>query len=116
MRNVAVLPEALSAKSVQLSIRMTQLMDTNLENLASRIRLFITSSFLSSNEEPISDDLDLIGTGILDSLAVVEIAGYLENLAGREIGGHELTPKNIGSIRAMTQFVLKDGPGNAENA
>jgi acyl carrier protein len=78
------------------------------DHLAATIRDFIIRSFAPGERpEDLPDDLDLIHSGILDSLAVVHTASFLQQLAGTEIEAHELTPKNIGSIAAMTLFVRR---------
>lgn len=72
------------------------------------IRNFIIESFASGERpENLPDDLDLIKSGVLDSLALVETASFLEDLAGTEIGSHQLTPDNVGSIGAMTAFIQR---------
>lgn len=76
------------------------------ERLADRIRSFIIQSFIPGERpENLPEDLDLIKSGILDSLALIEMASYLEELVGGEIEHHELTPVNVGSIGAMVSFV-----------
>ena len=78
------------------------------DRLTETIRSFIIDSFAAGERpENVPDDLDLIKSGILDSLALVETASFLEDLAGSEIGSHELTPDNVGSIGAMTRFIAK---------
>ena len=78
------------------------------DGLGRTIRAFILESFAQGERpENLPDDLDLIRSGILDSLAVVRTASFLQDLAGVEIEAHELTPKNIGSIGAMTSFVRR---------
>lgn len=78
------------------------------DGVAETIRNFIIQSFVRDERpENLPDDLDLIRSGILDSLAIIHTATFLEELAGTEIGVHELTPKNIGSIGAMTGFVKR---------
>jgi acyl carrier protein len=75
-------------------------------DLPHQIRTFIWQSFVP-NEQPerLTEDLDLIDSGVLDSLAVVEVADFLEGLSGVPIQTHELTRRNIGSIGAMVRFV-----------
>ncbi len=74
--------------------------------LSQRIHTFIWQSFVP-NEQPerLTEDLDLIDSGVLDSLAMVEVADFLEGLSGVPIQTHELTKKNVGSIGAMVRFV-----------
>lgn len=78
------------------------------DSLHQTIRSFILESFAPGERpENLPDDLDLIKSGILDSLALVETASFLEDLAGSEIGSHELTPDNVGSIQGMASFVAR---------
>ena len=76
------------------------------DGVTETIRDFILKSF-ARGERNLPDDLDLIRSGILDSLAVIRTATFLEELAGREIEVHELTLRNIGSISAMAGFVKR---------
>jgi len=78
------------------------------DGVTQTIRTFIIQSFVRDERpENLPDDLDLIRSGILDSLAIIHTATFLEELAGMEIEVHELTPKNIGSIGAMAGFVKR---------
>lgn len=78
------------------------------DNLHGTIRRFLIEAFAPDQRpEELTDDLNLIQSGILDSLALVETATFLEDLAGAEIESHQLTPDNIGSIAAMSAFVRR---------
>ncbi|HEX9940956.1 MAG TPA: hypothetical protein VGG03_02980 [Thermoanaerobaculia bacterium] len=81
------------------------------EKLAQLIRTFIWQSFVP-NEQPeiLTEDLDLIDSGVLDSLALVEVADFLEELSGAPVATHELTRRNVGSIGAMVRFVSSRQP------
>jgi acyl carrier protein len=77
-------------------------------SLVHTIRNFIIESFLPGERpENLPANLNLIQAGILDSLALVETASFLEELAGCELEGYELTPDNVGSIAAMAAFVQR---------
>lgn len=74
--------------------------------LATTLRNFIAESFVPDERpENLPLDLNLIQSGVLDSLALVETASFLESLAGKPIEPHLLTPDNVGSIEAMAAFV-----------
>lgn len=78
------------------------------DGLGATLRDFLIRSFAPGERpEDLPDDLDLIKSGILDSLAIVHTASFLRDLSGTEIEAHELTPRNIGSIAAMTRFVRR---------
>src|SRR5215470_17941939 len=54
--------------------------------LAAAIRVFIHDAYLPAEPiEALGLELDLIENGILDSLAVVEVADFLEDQSGRAV-------------------------------
>jgi len=76
--------------------------------LLEQIRMFIWSSFVPNEPlEVLTEDLDLIDSGVLDSLAMVEVADFLEELSGLPIETQDLTRQNVGSIGAMVRFVSR---------
>lgn len=82
--------------------------ETTQDDLIRQIREFIVFSFLRGEQpESIDPDLNLIEAGILDSLAIIEAADYLESLSGVPVQSHEVNPDNMGSIRAMAHFVAR---------
>lgn len=77
------------------------------EEVAGIVRRFLVDAFLPGERPAALElDLDLLENGILDSLAVLETASFVEELTGQRVGAHELTPDRIGSVRALTRFVL----------
>jgi acyl carrier protein len=76
--------------------------------LAAVLRSFIHDAYLPAEPlDSLAVDLDLIESGILDSLGVVEVADFLEEQSGMPVGTHELTRSNIGTIAAMAAFVIR---------
>jgi acyl carrier protein len=76
------------------------------QQIFQRVHTFIWQSFIP-NEPPesLTEDLDLIDSGVLDSLAMVELADYLEELSGSPVEMHELTRRNVGTLGAIVKFV-----------
>ncbi|HKH48367.1 MAG TPA: D-alanine--poly(phosphoribitol) ligase subunit 2 [Thermoanaerobaculia bacterium] len=75
-------------------------------DLIRQIREFIVFSFVRGEQpEALDPDLNLIEAGILDSLAIIEVADYLESLSGAPVQGHEINPETMGTISAMARFV-----------
>ena len=54
----------------------------------------------------IPDDVQFLDRGLIDSLQIVEIIGYLEDDRGVEVAGEDLTPENFGSISGMARFLV----------
>ena len=70
------------------------------------MRAFILSNFLIAPED--SDFLDtdsLLGLGIVDSMGVLEIVGFLKSEFGVEASLDEIRRENFDSIDAISAFV-----------
>jgi acyl carrier protein len=57
----------------------------------------------------ISDDLPFFERGVIDSLQIVEIIGFLEDDLDLEVEGEDLTPQNFGSIAGLARFLVAKG-------
>lgn len=58
----------------------------------------------------IADDTPLFSSGVLDSLAMVDLLGFMEAKAGIRVRWTELTLERIDCVAAILQFVsLKQG-------
>lgn len=70
-----------------------------------RIRTYI-AEYLGSEEsvDQIDDDLDLLG-GLLDSVALFRLVGFLEEEFSVAIGDEEITPENFGSLLRVVALV-----------
>jgi acyl carrier protein len=55
--------------------------------------------------DSLKPDDDLIGSGILDSLAMVNLVTHLEKHYGIVVGAEEMSPDNFGSVSALARFV-----------
>ena len=75
-------------------------------DLQQELRQHILNELLPG-EDPagFSDDFDLIGGGVLDSLAMVNLVTHLEQAYGVEVAPADLVPENFGSVRALAAFV-----------
>jgi len=65
--------------------------------------------FISDNyrieRSNIDIDSSLVDQGVIDSLAFVEIAAFLEKTFGITIAEEQITPENFGSIMKIVAFV-----------
>jgi acyl carrier protein len=69
------------------------------------IRSFILDKFPAAKKRLISDDLSLLESGIVDSLGVLDVVGFLEQTFKIKVEDDELTPDNFSSIRCLVSFV-----------
>jgi len=72
-----------------------------------QIRSFILGKFPAAKKRGLNDELPLLETGIVDSLGVLDVVGFLEQTFHIKIDDDELIPDNFASIRCMVAFVEK---------
>jgi acyl carrier protein len=74
----------------------------------------LTELFASKlNLEVSSIDTDLVGTGLLDSLALVELLAQLEETFGVSISADDLELENFRSITSIAGFVARRTAGSS---
>lgn len=76
-------------------------MDKTIEN----IRHFLIDSKLMRKGQVVTDEQSLLESGIIDSLAVLELSTYLAKTYGVEINEDDLIPENFDSLAAMKAYV-----------
>ena len=82
-----------------------------------RTRAYITENFLYMRRVfRLSDTDSLLGTGIIDSMGVMEVIAFIESEFGVEIGDDDVTEENLGSIRAISRYVVSRGEAAAKVA
>ncbi len=78
------------------------------------IRQFITSEICGGHCEPITDTDLLIDQGIIDSMGIIVLLGFLEEKFAVRIEGDELLPENFATLAAISTLVDKKNGMNAE--
>jgi acyl carrier protein len=75
--------------------------------IRSELTEFIVTTYLFGDVAltPLDDD-DLVEAGIIDSTSVLELIEYLESHFGIEVTDAETVPENLGSVSALTRFVM----------
>jgi acyl carrier protein len=68
-----------------------------------KIRAFLNQHFPMTKN--VSDETPLLGSGLIDSLGILEVVGFLEKEFGMTITDEELLPENFGSVHALNDFV-----------
>jgi acyl carrier protein len=86
------------------------------EEILARVRSFVTDNFLYMRPDlELQDDTSLMGNGIVDSMGVMEVISFLDEEFGVVVADADVTEENIGSLRAITDYVLEHSPA-AEHA
>ncbi len=72
-----------------------------------KLRAFVRENFLYMKPDfPFSDDDDLLKTGIVDSMGVMEVLAFLDEEFGVEVPGEDVTEANLGCISAMARYLV----------
>ena len=75
------------------------------DEIAESIREFIKIRFPLASSKELTADLSLLDSGIVDSLGVLDLVGFIEERFGIEAQDEDLVPENFDSITALTRFV-----------
>lgn len=71
-----------------------------------RLRQFVTENFLYMRREAtIGDEESLLAKGVIDSLGVMELVGFVESGFGVTVDPADITEEHFGSLAAMARYV-----------
>lgn len=71
-----------------------------------KVRAFITESFLYARPDfELANDDALLGSGIVDSMGVMEIVAFIEDEFGLEVDDADITEENLGTVSAIASYV-----------
>lgn len=81
-------------------------METTTE-IASRLRAYVQENFLYMRPHfQLGEDDQLLESGVIDSMGVIELIGFLQEEFDLVIADEEITEENLGSLSAITRFVV----------
>ncbi len=92
-------------------------MTENMENtdIIGKINQFLTRTFPAARKQKITAETDLLESGVVDSLGVLELVTFLQQEFSLAVADEDLTPENFQSVRSIAAFVqhtmqLQPGP------
>lgn len=77
------------------------------------IRNFIIEKFPLARKRGINFQDNLLESGILDSLGILDLVAFVEQNFGIALTDEELVPENFQSIEHLTAFVQSKSPSEA---
>jgi acyl carrier protein len=75
--------------------------------ISPQIQAFIVRRFPAARKRTINENVQLLESGIIDSLGVLDVVAFLEKSFTIRISDEELTPDNFASIGTLAAFVEK---------
>ncbi|GJM28804.1 MAG: acyl carrier protein [Cyclobacteriaceae bacterium] len=77
-------------------------------NVKESIKNYVISELISDNQHSTLSDTDqLIESGIIDSLGIMKLIGFLEENLSVQIDDMELVPENFATIESIATMVEK---------
>ena len=70
-----------------------------------KIKAYILSDFASNEILSISEDDDLLGSGIIDSMGIMKLVAFIENEADIKIPPGEIVIENFMNLNAIEQYL-----------
>jgi acyl carrier protein len=75
-------------------------------NTTDKLRHFIIDQLRwDGASSELTDDYPLLESGVIDSLAIFEIVGFIEDECGVEVADDELVPENFATLAAIANLV-----------
>ena len=75
------------------------------DDVISAIKQLLQSRRLLKSSAEVADEESLLETGVIDSLAVVELTAFMEERYSIRINEDDLVPENFDSLLAMREFI-----------
>jgi len=81
--------------------------------IVDRTRTWVRENFLYMRPDwKFGDDDPLLGSGVIDSIGVIELVEFLQGAFGFKVGDEEIVEQNLGSLNAIGRFVHAKRQGN----
>lgn len=77
------------------------------QNVLNGVRAYVTENFLYMRPDTqLGDDDSLMGTGIIDSMGVMEVIAFLEEEFGVIVDDSDITEANLGTLNAIAAYTV----------
>jgi acyl carrier protein len=85
---------------------MSQASSYSPAEIVDRTRTWVRENFLYMRPDwKFGDDDPLLGSGVIDSIGVIELVEFLQTVFGFKIADDEIVEQNVGSLNANGRFV-----------
>lgn len=73
-------------------------------------KAWVMENFLYMRPDwPLDEETPLLRSGVVDSVGVIELVGYLERTFNCHVPEREITEENLGTLGAIGRFVARGG-------
>lgn len=78
--------------------------------LEARLIDYIQNQLVPGSLPDLAVDSDLVGEGVLDSTAFMQMVLWVEEQFGFAVDVEEMTPENFGTVRNMAEYLRRKAP------
>ena len=83
-------------------------------DVVDRTRTWVRENFLYMRPDwPLDEDAPLLRSGVIDSIGVIELVGFLEHTWRLTIPEQQITEENLGTLGAIGRYVVDQAAGAA---
>lgn len=68
---------------------------------------YVKKELLRGRNTNLTVDTDLLGSGIVDSLGVLQIVAFVDERLGRQIPDEDVTYENFHSVRVLSDYLAR---------
>jgi acyl carrier protein len=90
----------------------------SVSDVIDRTRAWVRENYLYMRPDwKLADDTPLLGSGVIDSIGVIELVSFLQTTFAFTIGDEEIVERNLGTLASIGRFVHERcGRGSAATA
>jgi acyl carrier protein len=66
---------------------------------------YVKNEIMRNPNAKLSDDQDLLGTGVLDSLAILQVVAFIDEQFGYQVPDEDVVFENFQSINALVSYL-----------
>jgi acyl carrier protein len=68
---------------------------------------YIKNEIMRNKNAKLDENEDLLSSGILDSLAILQVVAYIDKTLGIQVPDEDVVYDNFKSIRALTEYLTQ---------
>jgi acyl carrier protein len=66
---------------------------------------YIKNEIMRNSKATLAEEEDLLGSGILDSLAILQLVGFIDESFGIEVPDQDVIYENFNSVQALDEYL-----------
>ena len=81
-------------------------------NVRQQLKDFLIQNYLGDTNLSLGDDDSLLEKGVIDSIGVIELVGFLQQTYTIHVFPHEIVPQNFDTIAGLCRYIRTKKPSS----